>query len=304
MASIGRQVEYLAARAGLALARTLSPRLADKLGAGLGRLAHALMKSRRELARDNIRRALGDSLDDAEIGAIVCSVFENTGRTLVETARFEKLGAEGVRALIMPAGRRLIREALEGGRGVIIATAHFGNWELMGVYPPVFGFTSSTLAIEQHNLKINEMLINLRESTGVKMLEVPTNARQVFRCLKQNEIVMIAADQHASAGTLVMDFFGRPAAVARGPALFAIRCGCPIVLLLIRRDRYDRHVVMNGGMIHPPDSGDEEADVRAMTRQYIEFLEKYIRKYPDQWLWTHNRWKLKDTPRNSEVDEA
>ncbi len=304
MASVGRRVEYLAARFGLGLARTLTPGLADKLGAGLGRVAHALMKSRRDLARDNIRRALGDSHNEAEIKTIVRAVFENTGRTLVETARFEKLGVEGIRDLIMPAGRRLMHQALEEGKGAIIATAHFGNWELMGVYPPVFGFTSSTLAIRQHNLEINEMLINLRESTGVKMLEVPANARQVFRSLKQNEIVMIAADQHASAGTLVMDFFGRPAAVARGPALFAIRCGCPIILLLIRRDRYDRHVVMNGGMIYPPESGDEEADVRAMTREYISFLERYIREYPEQWLWTHNRWKLKEAARNSEVKET
>ena len=192
----------------------------------------------------------------------------------------------------MPAGLRAMEEARERGRGAIVATAHFGNWEIMGVYPSVFGFPTDTLAITQHNLRINRIIINLRQSLGVRILEVPAEARQVFRSLKDNRIVIIAADQHSSAGTLVMDFFGRLAAVSRGPALFALRCGCPIIPLLIRRERYDRHPVMAGDVIYPPDSGDEEADVRAMTRAYIAFLEDGIRRYPDQWLWTHNRWKL------------
>jgi len=138
----------------------------------------------------------------------------------------------------------------------------------MGVYPAVYGIPSDTLAIRQHNLKINEMIINLRQSMGVRVLEVPANARQVFRSLKENRVVIIAADQHASAGTLVMDFFGRPAAVARGPALFAIRRGCPVIPMLIRRERYDRHIVMAGKAVYSPDSGDEDANVRAMTAQY------------------------------------
>ena len=258
MASIGHRCEYLAARIGLALTRILTPGLADRAGAGLGRLAYLLMRSRGRLAHDNIKQALGNSLTEAEIRTIVREVFENIGRTFVELARFERLGIEGIRDLIIPAGRRSIQAALDQGRGAIIATAHFGNWELMGVYPAVFGFPCDTLAITQHNLRINEMIINLRQSTGVRILEVPANARQVFRSLKENRIVIIAADQHASAGSLVLDFFGRPAAVARGPALFAIRCGCPIIPMVIRRERFDRHVVMAGDVILPPESDDEE----------------------------------------------
>jgi KDO2-lipid IV(A) lauroyltransferase len=88
-----------------------------------------------------------------------------------------------------------------------------------------------------------------------------------------------------------MDFFGRPASIARGPALFAIRCGCPVIPLLLRRERHDRHVLIAGELIYPPKSGDEEADVRSMTARYVKFIEENIRRYPDQWLWTHNRWK-------------
>ena len=291
MAAIGHYLEYLAARAGMGLAQSLSAGRADSFGTWLGWTAGRLLKSRRRLAFDNIRRGLGDAVSEAQIESIVDDVFRNTGRTLVELARFRKLGAEGVKDLIVPAGLKAMQEARDRGRGAIVATAHFGNWELMGVYPAVYGIPSDTLAIRQHNLKINEMIINLRQSLGVRILEVPANARQVFRSLKENRVVIIAADQHASAGTLVMDFFGRPAAVARGPALFAIRRGCPVIPMLIRRERYDRHVVIAGEAVYSPDSGDEEANVRAMTAAYLKFLEDNIRLYPDQWLWTHNRWK-------------
>lgn len=304
MAGLGHQVEYLAARIGLSLARALPARQADRLGVGLGSIAHRLLGSRRRLACDNIRHALAGKLTDAEIDAGVRRVFQNVGRTIVELARFEKLGAERVRDQIVPAGLETINAAREKGRGAIIGTAHFGNWEIMGVYPAVYGIPSDTLAIQQHNLRINRMIINLRQSLGVKILEVPANARQVFRSLDDNRVVIIAADQHAAAGTLVMDFFGRPAAVARGPALFALRRKCPLIPMLMRRERYDRHLVIAGEAIYPPESGDEENDLRSMTAAYLKFLEKHIAAYPDQWLWTHNRWKLKNVGGNSESGVA
>ncbi|MCD6249589.1 MAG: lysophospholipid acyltransferase family protein [candidate division Zixibacteria bacterium] len=300
MAGIGHHVEYLAAQIGMGLVRTLTARQADSLGASLGSMACRLLGSRRQLACDNIKQALTGKLADSEIDDIVRRVFQNIGRTLVELARFEKLGAERIRDQITPAGLETIEKALERGNGAILGTAHFGNWEIMGVYPAVYGIPSDTLAIQQHNLRINRLVINLRQSLGVKILEVPANARQVFRALDNNRVVIIAADQHAAAGTLVMDFFGRPAAIARGPALFAMRRNCPLIPMLMRRERYDRHLVIAGDAIYPPKSGDEENDLRSITATYLRFLEKHISTYPDQWLWTHNRWKIKNVDGNPE----
>jgi len=293
MASLKHSVEYAAARTGMALAGLLSTRQADAFGAGLGLLAHRLLTSRRRLAHDNLRQALGDSLADNEIARVVRAVFANTGRTVIELARYPKLGNDGIRALADPAGLDVVRKALEGGRGAILATAHFGNWEVLAAFLAVNGIPVDAIALTQSNPRINDLVINLRRRVGINILEVPANARQVFRSLKENRLVLMAADQHASAGTLVMDFFGRPAAVARGPALFAVRCDCPIIPMLFRRERYGRFVMITNQVIRPPHSGDEEADVRAITSAYVRFLEENIRRWPDQWLWTHRRWKLK-----------
>jgi KDO2-lipid IV(A) lauroyltransferase len=303
MASLAHQLEYVAARFGFALARALSSRAADTLGVALGRLGHRLVSSRRRLAYDNLKQAMGDQLSDAEIRTVVRQVFENIGRTMVEIARFEKLGPEGVKSIVVPDGLDRLRGVLAEGRGAILATAHFGNWELFGVHPSACGLPVTAVALTQHNPAVNRLIKRVRQSTGCRIIEVPGESRQVFRALKDNRLVVIVADQHASAGTLVMDFFGRPAAVFRGPALFSVRCGSPIIPMLIRRERYDRHVMMMGEPIVSPGHADEETNIRIMTEQYIRLLEEVIRRYPNQWLWTHNRWKLTPSDREGSVPD-
>lgn len=291
MASVGHYIEFTAAVLGRAIARTLSPRLADSFGARLGSLAHRLMTSRRELAFDNIKRAIGDDMTDEEIASLVREVFRNIGRMLIEFARFGKTGPEDVNRLVVGEGAGMFREALKKGNGGFLATAHFGNWELLGAWVASQGFPVDLLVATQHNPLIDRMINRFRTSMGVGIVELARGSRGVFKTLRANRIAATAPDQHAPAGTVIMDFFGRPASIARGPALFAIRCDCPVIPILLRRERYDRHVLIAGALIYPPKTGDEEADIRAMTARYVRFIEKYIREYPDQWMWTHNRWK-------------
>jgi KDO2-lipid IV(A) lauroyltransferase len=144
----------------------------------------------------------------------------------------------------------------------------------------------------QHNEKIDKMLVGFRKAMGVGVIQLSTSTRSVFKALKQNHLTGLVADQHASSGGVAVQFFGRPAATPRGPALFAIRANCPLLPMMLHRERYDRHTVIKGIPIYPPNTGDEEADIAAMTIEYTKFFESVIRKYPDQWLWTHRRWKL------------
>jgi KDO2-lipid IV(A) lauroyltransferase len=85
---------------------------------------------------------------------------------------------------------------------------------------------------------------------------------------------------------------GKDALQARGPALFSIRTGAPICPMLLRRESFDRHVIITGNPIYPVNSGDEERDIMTMTEAYVRFYEEHIRQYPEQWMWTHRRWKL------------
>lgn len=304
MASLGHTLEYLAARAGMALACSLSARSADAFGVRLGRIAHRLLASRRRMAFDNMKAAMGDSLDDARIEELVRQVFENMGRTVVELSRFRKIGPEGVRRLVDPAGFEPVHEALSRGKGAIIASAHFGNWELMGVYPSACGIPADMIVLTQHNTAVNGLIVGLRRSIGTGIHEVPSQIRGVFKALRQNRLILLAADQHSASASMVLDFMGRPAAVYRGPAIFAVRCGCPVIPMLMRRESYDRHVIAAGDPIYPDPGRDEEENVRKITAGYFTFLEKQIRTWPEQWLWTHNRWKLKQPEGNPDGAET
>ncbi|MEW6051992.1 MAG: lysophospholipid acyltransferase family protein [Candidatus Zixiibacteriota bacterium] len=291
MAKLSHHVEYLATRFGIAVANLLSPRAADRLGAGLGDLAYLMLTSRQRIAMENLRRAFGDRYSEPELQQITRRVFQNIGRTLVEFARFGKIKAEGARSLV--AGDLTgVEQARAKGNGGIIVTAHFGNWELLGAWFGAMGYPMDFLVGRQHNQKVDDLLIGFRREMGVGIIPLATSTRQVFKALKANRITGLVSDQHASSGGVRLEFFGRPAATPRGPALFAIRANCPLLPYMLRRESFDRHVAMAGEPIYPPNSGDEEADIRTMTEQYTGFFENCIRQFPDQWMWTHRRWKL------------
>ncbi|MFZ5979136.1 MAG: lysophospholipid acyltransferase family protein [Candidatus Zixiibacteriota bacterium] len=293
MAKLSHRVEYFAALVGVRLARLLSPEAADVFGVGLGNLAHAMLTSRKRIAFDNLKKAMGDSLSDEEIKLIIKSLFKNIGRTLIEFSRFGKMGLDGINKIIVgdPA---ILERIYKEGKGGIIVTAHFGNWELMGAWIAACGYPMDFLVGQQHNQLIDDMLIGFRRDVGVGIISLTKSVRQVFKALRANHFTGLVSDQHNPSEGVILDFFGRPAATPKGPALFSIRSGSPLLPYLLRRERYDRHVVIASDPIYPPHSGDEEADIRYMTETYSRFFEATIRKYPDMWLWTHRRWKVKN----------
>ncbi|MDD3731936.1 MAG: lysophospholipid acyltransferase family protein [candidate division Zixibacteria bacterium] len=293
MAKLSHNIEYAAAYTGVKLAQLLSPRLADAFGVGLGMLTYAVLSSRRRIARENLKSAFGDRLSDEEINNIVKGVFRNIGRTLIEFSRFRISGLAGIKKVVRGDPAPLEKVYAEG-KGGIILTAHFGNWEMMGAWPAACGYPTDFLIGRQHNKKIDDLLIGFRETLGVGIISLAKSSRQVFKALKANHFTGIVSDQHNPAEGVVLDFFGRPAATPKGPALFAIRCGCPLLPCVLRRERYDRHTVIWGEPVYPPGSGDEEADIRTMTVAYTRFFEREITRYPDMWLWTHRRWKVKN----------
>ena len=291
MAKLSHYFEYLAVLSGTRLAQLLSARMADRLGAGLGSIAHTLATSRRRIAIDNLQQALGDQLSEADIARITKEVFCNIARTTVEFARFKNTGIEGARRITFGDGKPLQQAAAEG-KGVVCVTAHFGNWELLGCWVATLGYPTDFLVGTQHNKMVDQMLIGFRKEMGVGIIPLKSSLRGVFKALRAGHIVGLVADQHDPTGGLVIDFLGRKATASRGPALFAARAGVPLAPILLRRERYDRHTVIVGDLIYPPESGDDEADVRQMTIAYTRFFENWIRQYPDQWMWTHRRWKL------------
>ena len=291
MAKLSHEIEYLATLLGVKLAQAMPAGLADSFGAALGSLVHFALASRRRITNDNLVRALGESLSDTERKLIVKNVFRNTGRTLIEFARLGRLVKGGLDDLIVDDGLDHLKRVHAEGRGGIVVTAHFGSFELFGAWVGTRGYPMDFLTGVQHNKKVNRLLNGFRREIGVGLVSIDRTLRPVFKSLRANRLIGLIADQHAPSG-VVVDFFGRPAATPKGPAAFAVKAKAPILPFVMRRERYNRHVVMAGDPIYPPASGDSDRDILTMTSAYTRFFEDCIRKYPDQWLWTHRRWKV------------
>ncbi|MFH1688107.1 MAG: lysophospholipid acyltransferase family protein [bacterium] len=291
MARLSHVLEYIPVLAGVKLAQALPGGMADRIASGLGGLVGLLWASRRRIAMENLERALGASLSVAERKAITAQVFRQTAKTLFDFARMGKIAPLAPRHYFVSDGLDQLERIHSQGKGGVIVSAHFGSFEMWGLWLALTGLPMTFLTGVQHNPLVDRILSGFRHELGVQIIPKNQALRGVLRALKEGRFVALLADQHDANG-VVIDFFGRPAGTPKGPAFFAIKSGAPIIPYMMRRESHDRHILMAGQAIYPPGSGDIEADARIMTTAYSSFFEECIRRYPQQWLWTHRRWKL------------
>jgi hypothetical protein len=177
------------------------------------------------------------------------------------------------------------------GKGVVLVTGHFGAYEALGAAIARAGHPVHFLVRGPSNARVDALLQDARRSLGVGILPHGSGVRAAREVLHRNECLAIVADQDAGHDGLFVDWFGTPASTPRGPAQFVVRTGAPLVVGYLRRlpgGRYDGEILPP---FDPPGSGDRDADVRAVTAWHAAQLEQWVRRWPEQWLWTHRRWK-------------
>lgn len=290
---ISHRLEYIVFWSLTRFVQLLSGRMADRVAVFLGQLSYKILTSRRRVALDNLKRAFGDKESDTEYKAIIKDVFINISRTTIEFARQPVFSKKKILEMIPESsGREHIDSALERGKGLMFVEAHIGNWELLGIWVSALGYPVDYLIGQQHNRYVDNLFRGFRSTMGATLIPVGVAARHVLKSLRANRMIAVASDQHSASGGVIVDFFNRPASTPKGPAAFSIKTGCPIILGALIRERYDRHRAIISPPIYPPDSGDNEKDAIWITQQYTSLLEKLVRQYPEQWMWTHRRWKL------------
>ncbi len=294
MAKLSHRFEYLFALVIQTIACLLSEKTADVFGRYLGRMVCFFWGSRRKIAFDNLKSTIGKNLSDSEIDKTVRLVFENIGQTFIEVARFKLITPSRAREIVSTGWEDSLRKIQGEGKGGILFTAHYGNWELLGHFLHAEGFKTDYLVVTQHNVLFDELLEKARKSVDVEIIHTDKSMRGIYRSFEKNKFVAIASDQHDPSKSLIMDFLGKPAAVAKGAAVLALRIGVPLIPILTRRVRYDQFELITDEPIYPPDGGVTDENIKFIMNKYHEFLEKQIRLYPGQWLWTHRRWKIKE----------
>jgi KDO2-lipid IV(A) lauroyltransferase len=278
--------------------RWLPKQLALMLGGGLGYLLYLALKKRRRIALENLQIVFGDEKSAEERGRICRESFRNLGKTAIEFLRFPKLNFDNIWEEVTVEGKENLIQALDRGKGVIVFLPHFGNWELLAlVYGALIPNRAKAIAFPLRNRYLNTLASKYRERLSLELITRKQAVRSTLRALKENFAVGFFADQNAGREGVFVDFFGKPASAVRGPAMLALKTGASILLSMDVRQPDDRHRVLITPAIDLEISGELEQDVQTNAARILKILEKYIRHYPGQWLWVHNRWKTQPDPK-------
>jgi len=271
------------------------PRPVARLAAGiLAWLGFHLARRQRHAGLHNLNLAFPE-MTEAHRERILRGCFQNLGRLLVEFTHFPQLNKANIAQFVVHDGLDNYLEGLKRGRGVIFMTAHFGAWELSSFAHAVYGFPLKFIVRPIDNPRVEALISGYRTASGNVPIDRRSAGRDVLKALRQNEAVGILFDQNTTRSEGVFaEFFGIPAATTPAIALFALRTGAAVVPgFLIWDAELQKHRLRLDPPVQLIDTGDLDRDVLENTRLFNKILEGYIRKYPDQWLWIHRRWKTR-----------
>ena len=301
--SIAHSAEYLALRATVASLNALPWRRAVGLGEWIGRLGYSPLGIRRGVVEEHVAMAF-PSLSQAEVRRISRDAYAHLGRTAIETALLPSLDRAQILDLVEDVrGLDSIESARPGGRGVILVTGHFGNWELGGAYLAARGYPVSAVVRHMANPRFDRYLNQTRAAFGARVMYDDEAVRMTPRLLREGYLAAFLADQgvRGLASTFV-PFFGRLAKTPRGPAVFALRLGTPLVFGAVIRQPNGRYR-MTIEPVEVVDTGDRERDVDAIVARYTAALEAAVRTAPEQYFWHHRRWKRRPPGADPEPGE-
>jgi Kdo2-lipid IVA lauroyltransferase/acyltransferase len=290
-ASVAHYAEYAALRGTLSVVRRLGIARAGAFGARVATLGYHPLGIRRAVVERQLAIAFPE-LDPFEIERIARGAYAHLGRVAVEAALLPLYGRERVLDLFEDAENwDVVERPHRDGSGILFVTGHLGNWELGGAYVAARGVPVDAVARHMANPLFDGYLTRTRERIGMRIVHDDRAVAQVPRAIRAGRAVAMLTDQETRglASTWV-PFFGRPAKTPRGPAVFALRLGAPLIFGCALRQSSGRYR-LSLEEIPIERSGDLEADVDRIVAAYTATLERWVRRAPDQYFWHHRRWK-------------
>lgn len=267
-----------------------------EVGRFAGSLAERLLPRLRRHADLNLRMAFPD-MDATERARIRHGTFENLGRLLSEVSQFPRLTPENLASVAIhdPDDMEMFRRLQAEGRGIILLTGHIGAWELLAYAHSVLGQSISFLVRRVDNPLIENLVEKYRTRYGNRTLDKRDSGREVLRTLKSGGMVGLLADLNMTKEAGVFcDFFGISACTTSSVAVLAQHTGAAVLPVYIVWDAKARvHRLYGEKPIEPINTGNPKEDIVLNTARYTKVLEDIIRRYPDQWLWIHRRWRTR-----------
>jgi len=255
-----------------------------------------MLPGRRRVALENLAVAFPDR-SGAERRRLCRASFQHLGMMLVETCFLLVQDPQVMLSRVSVEGIEHLTAAAKSPGGVLLLSAHFGNWELLGLAHIFCGLPLTVVVRPLDSVILNGLAERLRARTGTELIGKRRALRPVLGALRRGRMVGILLDQNASRGEGVfVPFFGRPASTSRSLALLSLRTGRPIVPVFIHRERDGRHrIVVEPALATPP--ADSPDAVIELTAECARRIEAAIRRWPEQWFWLHRRWRTRPSHR-------
>ena len=270
-----------------------SRKRAAKLADFLGGILFKIAKKHRRIALTNLTYAFGHGKRPEEIEKIARQVFINLVQVVFEIGWSLQVDERRLTKHFKIDGYHHIKQAYEKGKGVLVLTAHFGNWELLSVIGGMIKFPGSIVVRPLDFKPLDHFVFKLRTRFGGKMIPKQRSFRKIIRRLHRGEMVYLLMDQNVDwyEGVFV-DFMGHRACTNKGLALLALKTGAPVVPVFMVREQSGFRAEF-GPEIITVQTGDRQKDIEINTQEYNRVIENVVRRYPDQWFWVHQRWKTK-----------
>jgi KDO2-lipid IV(A) lauroyltransferase len=275
----------------MVLSRILPWRLIQALGDGLGTLAYGLSARYRNVADKNLQIAFGETLSREERKALTRRTYRGFARAMAEFLKAPMLTPEGLRALVRSdVGMAPAKALLTQGHGLIVVTAHFGNWELLARRATIEGVSLLVVARQAEDAEFNRLTDSLRGNGGYSVHPRGASPKALLQHLRREGAVAILPDQKSE--DVFVPFFGKLAGTVAGPAVLALKTRAPILPMFCPRQPDGTYRVEFGEAIDTTPTGDMDADTHRIMAEITRSIEAVIRRYPDQWLWMHDRWRV------------
>jgi KDO2-lipid IV(A) lauroyltransferase len=255
-----------------------------------GGLAH-VVRLRRTYVLDALKRGFPGKTE-AERRALYAEMWRHQALTVLELLRYAGGRTAELGERLEAHGLEKVKEAHARGKGVLVLSAHFGNYPLLALQVPrLFGYPLSVIVKPLKSATLDGIWWELQRKAGVSWIPSHNAYRASVRALRNNELVGFMLDQNRPTDQGVfVDFFGRPASTSPGLAFMAAQTGAPVVPVFMRRTPEGRHVLEVGAIIEPPPDRQAET-ILAYTAACTKIIEDEVRRHPEQWLWLHKRWK-------------
>lgn len=267
-----------------ALAPIIPIELANLIARPVSDLFYAVFGSRREAARRNYAALMALPVEDPAVDRMAKSAFRHFGRYVVELMHMQSWSLERLRAAIDIEGEEYFQEALSHGKGVIFTSGHMGSAEVASAVLMLGGHEVTSVAETIRPKMVMDWIYACRKRAGVKLLPVEKAGISLLRTLRRNGMVALVIDAGVNKKIGVKArFMGREAIFPVGPARLARVSGAPLIFGLAIRRRELRYSVYISRPIFSDRSLDPDEDIRRLTQQLVDELEKFVRQYPNQW---------------------